>query len=130
MLHRELTACASCWLVCSQVRICQRMNVQLVSTPFEDRNYYNNIRKALVAGYFMQVCVLRAVCLLCFLLTCLLAVVTPQVCWLVAQQSYTRSASALNVSLLSVPCRPPTSRCTVPGLRTLHSAQQHTSRIS
>jgi pre-mRNA-splicing factor ATP-dependent RNA helicase DHX15/PRP43 len=26
-----------------------------VSTPFEDRNYYTNIRKALVAGFFMQV---------------------------------------------------------------------------
>jgi pre-mRNA-splicing factor ATP-dependent RNA helicase DHX15/PRP43 len=31
------------------------MQVKLVSTPFEDKNYYNNIRKALVAGYFMQV---------------------------------------------------------------------------
>jgi hypothetical protein len=39
----------------AQVRICQRMNVALVSTPFEDRAYYTNIRKALVAGYFMQV---------------------------------------------------------------------------
>lgn len=31
------------------------MGVKLVSTPFEDKSYYNNIRKALVAGYFMQV---------------------------------------------------------------------------
>jgi pre-mRNA-splicing factor ATP-dependent RNA helicase DHX15/PRP43 len=31
------------------------MQVQLVSTPFEDRNYYTNIRKALVSGFFMQV---------------------------------------------------------------------------
>lgn len=36
-------------------RICQRLNVKLVSTPFEDRSYYTNIRKALVAGFFMQV---------------------------------------------------------------------------
>lgn len=28
--------------------------MRLVSTPFEDKNYYTNIRKALVAGYFMQ----------------------------------------------------------------------------
>ncbi|KAJ9508751.1 hypothetical protein QJQ45_028061 [Haematococcus lacustris] len=37
------------------VRICTRMQIKLVSTPFDDKNYYNNIRKALVAGYFMQV---------------------------------------------------------------------------
>eukprot|EP00775_Hariotina_reticulata_P007952 gene7952-8150_t len=36
-------------------RICQRLNVRLVSTPFEDKNYYINIRKAITAGYFMQV---------------------------------------------------------------------------
>mmetsp|Transcript_12938 Transcript_12938/g.34494 ORF Transcript_12938/g.34494 Transcript_12938/m.34494 type:complete len:130 (+) Transcript_12938:1532-1921(+) len=36
-------------------RVCHRLNVRLVSTPFEDRNYYTNIRKALVAGFFMQV---------------------------------------------------------------------------
>lgn len=36
-------------------RICQRLNVKMVSTPFEDKNYYVNIRKALTAGYFMQV---------------------------------------------------------------------------
>jgi hypothetical protein len=38
-----------------QARICQRMSVKLISTPFEDRSYYTNIRKALVAGFFMQV---------------------------------------------------------------------------
>lgn len=37
-------------------RICQRLNVRMVSTPFEDKNYYTNIRKAITAGYFMQVC--------------------------------------------------------------------------
>jgi pre-mRNA-splicing factor ATP-dependent RNA helicase DHX15/PRP43 len=36
-------------------RICTRLNVNLVSTPFSDRNYYLNIRKAIVSGYFMQV---------------------------------------------------------------------------
>ena len=36
-------------------RICRRLNVNLVSTPFSDRNYYVNIRKAIVSGYFMQV---------------------------------------------------------------------------
>ena len=38
-----------------QARICTRLQVRLVSTPFEDRSYYVNIRKALVAGFFMQV---------------------------------------------------------------------------
>ncbi|GFR40936.1 hypothetical protein Agub_g1596 [Astrephomene gubernaculifera] len=37
------------------VRICTRMNLRLVSTPFEDKEYYLNIRKAVTAGYFMQV---------------------------------------------------------------------------
>ncbi|PSC68964.1 putative pre-mRNA-splicing factor ATP-dependent RNA helicase [Micractinium conductrix] len=37
------------------VRICTRLQVKLVSTNFNDRDYYTNIRKALVAGYFMQV---------------------------------------------------------------------------
>lgn len=36
-------------------RICTRLNVPLVSTPFEDKSYYINIRKATTAGYFMQV---------------------------------------------------------------------------
>lgn len=36
-------------------RICRRLNVNLVSTPFQDRHYYINIRKAIVSGYFMQV---------------------------------------------------------------------------
>ncbi|PNH02405.1 putative pre-mRNA-splicing factor ATP-dependent RNA helicase [Tetrabaena socialis] len=37
------------------VRICTSMNLRLVSTPFEDKDYYTNIRKAITAGYFMQV---------------------------------------------------------------------------
>jgi hypothetical protein len=36
-------------------RICTRLNVRMVSTPFEDKSYYVNIRKAITAGYFMQV---------------------------------------------------------------------------
>eukprot|EP00887_Chlorella_sp_A99_P003973 scaffold11.g3973.t1 len=36
-------------------RICTRLGVQLVSTDFHSKEYYINIRKALVAGYFMQV---------------------------------------------------------------------------
>lgn len=35
--------------------IMERNNLDLVSAPFEDKNYYINIRKALTAGYFMQV---------------------------------------------------------------------------
>lgn len=37
------------------VRICTRMHVKLVSTDFNDKAYYTNIRKAITAGYFMQV---------------------------------------------------------------------------
>jgi len=33
----------------------EREEVELVSTPFEDKKYYENIRRALVAGFFMQV---------------------------------------------------------------------------
>ena len=29
--------------------------IELMSTPFEDKKYYENIRKALVSGFFMQV---------------------------------------------------------------------------
>lgn len=31
------------------------MNLKLVSTPFESKEYYLNIRKAVTAGFFMQV---------------------------------------------------------------------------
>jgi len=36
-------------------RVAQRLGVRLVSTPFEDRDYYPNIRRAIACGYFMQV---------------------------------------------------------------------------
>eukprot|EP00735_Rhodelphis_limneticus_P007367 TRINITY_DN1989_c0_g1::TRINITY_DN1989_c0_g1_i1::g.23066::m.23066 TRINITY_DN1989_c0_g1::TRINITY_DN1989_c0_g1_i1::g.23066 ORF type:complete len:712 (-),score=212.89,sp/Q9LZQ9/DEAH2_ARATH/72.75/0.0,OB_NTP_bind/PF07717.11/4.5e-29,HA2/PF04408.18/3.6e-27,Helicase_C/PF00271.26/1e-10,DEAD/PF00270.24/4.6e-07,AAA_22/PF13401.1/0.0004,SRP54/PF00448.17/0.0011,ABC_tran/PF00005.22/0.084,ABC_tran/PF00005.22/41,Flavi_DEAD/PF07652.9/0.0072,ResIII/PF04851.10/14,ResIII/PF04851.10/1.3,AAA_23/PF13476.1/0.047,PhoH/PF0 len=36
-------------------RIVNRLNLPLISTPHHDRDYYTNIRKALVAGFFMQV---------------------------------------------------------------------------
>lgn len=36
-------------------RVAQRLGVRLVSTPFEDRDYYPNIRRAIASGYFMQV---------------------------------------------------------------------------
>jgi pre-mRNA-splicing factor ATP-dependent RNA helicase DHX15/PRP43 len=36
-------------------RIMEKHEVEFVSTPFTDKNYYSNIRRALVAGYFMQI---------------------------------------------------------------------------
>lgn len=36
-------------------RIMDTNQLELVSTPFEDKNYYNNIRRALLSGFFMQV---------------------------------------------------------------------------
>jgi pre-mRNA-splicing factor ATP-dependent RNA helicase DHX15/PRP43 len=36
-------------------RIMEREELELLSTPFEDKKYYENIRRALVAGFFMQV---------------------------------------------------------------------------
>lgn len=36
-------------------RIMLTHDVDLISTPFEDKKYYENIRKALVAGFFMQI---------------------------------------------------------------------------
>jgi pre-mRNA-splicing factor ATP-dependent RNA helicase DHX15/PRP43 len=36
-------------------RIMEIHEIELVSTPFEDKGYYENIRRALVAGFFMQV---------------------------------------------------------------------------
>lgn len=35
-------------------RIMERSELELMSTPFEDKDYYTNIRRALVAGFFMQ----------------------------------------------------------------------------
>lgn len=37
-------------------RIMDRFNLPRRSTDFTSRDYYINIRKALVTGYFMQVC--------------------------------------------------------------------------
>lgn len=37
------------------VRIMARFNLKLCSTDFNSRDYYVNIRKAILAGYFMQV---------------------------------------------------------------------------
>nr|POE72442.1 putative pre-mrna-splicing factor atp-dependent rna helicase prp43 [Quercus suber] len=36
-------------------RIMERSEIELMSTDFQDKNYYVNIRRALVAGFFMQV---------------------------------------------------------------------------
>jgi len=36
-------------------RIMERNELELMSTPFEDKKYYENIRRALVSGFFMQV---------------------------------------------------------------------------
>lgn len=36
-------------------RIMDKFNLRRVSTDFNSREYYTNIRKALVAGFFMQV---------------------------------------------------------------------------
>lgn len=37
------------------VRIMTRFNLKLCSTDFNSRDYYINIRKAMLSGYFMQV---------------------------------------------------------------------------
>ena len=36
-------------------RIMQRHDIELVSTAFEDKKYFDNIRRSLVTGFFMQV---------------------------------------------------------------------------
>lgn len=36
-------------------RTMERLNLQMLSTDFHDKDYYPNIRRCLVAGYFMQV---------------------------------------------------------------------------
>lgn len=36
-------------------RIMETHDIELVSTPFQDKDYYTNIRRALLAGFFMQV---------------------------------------------------------------------------
>lgn len=37
------------------LRIMEREELEMVSTPFEDKKYYENIRRALCAGLFMQI---------------------------------------------------------------------------
>ena len=36
------------------MRIATRLGTRLISTDFNSREYYTNIRKAITAGYFMQ----------------------------------------------------------------------------
>ncbi|KAG4301024.1 hypothetical protein PCANB_002638 [Pneumocystis canis] len=36
-------------------RTMEKNDIDLVSTPFDDKKYYDNIRRALVSGFFMQV---------------------------------------------------------------------------
>lgn len=36
-------------------RIMKNEQIDLISTPFEDKAYYTNIRRAIVTGFFMQV---------------------------------------------------------------------------
>ncbi|KAK0634658.1 P-loop containing nucleoside triphosphate hydrolase protein [Bombardia bombarda] len=36
-------------------RIMETHDIELISTSFQDKNYYTNIRRALLAGFFMQV---------------------------------------------------------------------------
>lgn len=51
--HRHLTSADS---VRAQLkRIMEIQGLELISTPFEDKNYYTNIRRALLSGFFMQV---------------------------------------------------------------------------
>lgn len=42
-------------LVHVQLRVATRVGTQLVSTDFNSKDYYTNIRKAITAGYFMQI---------------------------------------------------------------------------
>ncbi|KAJ5468878.1 hypothetical protein N7475_006630 [Penicillium sp. IBT 31633x] len=37
------------------LRIMEREDLEMISTPFDDKKYYENIRRALCAGFFMQV---------------------------------------------------------------------------
>ena len=56
--HRAPGVPAECTVhrVCLQLaRIMRRYELPLVSTDFSSKEYYLNIRKALTAGYFMQV---------------------------------------------------------------------------
>lgn len=37
------------------LRIMERSELEMISTPFDDKKYYENIRRALCAGFFMQI---------------------------------------------------------------------------
>lgn len=37
------------------LRIMEQEGIELITTPFEDKKYYKNIQRALLAGFFMQV---------------------------------------------------------------------------
>ena len=51
--YRSLTSCDN---VRAQLeRIMINNDIELISTNFEDKKYYSNIRRALLAGFFMQV---------------------------------------------------------------------------
>ena len=55
-VHRAPGAPVDARRVCLQLaRIMRRYELPLVSTDFSSKEYYLNIRKALTAGYFMQV---------------------------------------------------------------------------
>jgi len=65
------------------VRIMSRFNLKLCSTDFNSRDYYVNIRKAMLAGYFMQVAHLEKT-------GHYLTVKDNQVSWIVAGQPFCR----------------------------------------
>lgn len=46
---------AACKVRTQLAKIMTESNLQLISTDFTDSNYYTNIRRALVSGFFMQV---------------------------------------------------------------------------
>jgi len=48
-------------------RIMDRFNLKRTSTEFTSKDYYVNIRKALVSGFFMQVCRIFYCCDLIYL---------------------------------------------------------------
>ncbi|KAJ4155170.1 hypothetical protein LMH87_000427 [Akanthomyces muscarius] len=51
--HRHLSSADS---VRAQLkRTMEVQGLELISTPFEDKNYYTNIRRSLLSGFFMQV---------------------------------------------------------------------------
>ncbi len=72
-----------------QVRICTRMGVEMKSTDFRSKDYYSNIRKAVTAGYFMQVCQFPArrlaafagCVMTCNLVLCDICAIPKDICW-------------------------------------------------